>query len=204
MMTQGLKKATLTAMIATFGLAGCVENTGRTSQQDAGIAVGGLLGAVAGGLAGTQVGKGRGRTTAIIAGSILGGLAGGAIGNRLGQRDEQLAQQATQQTLASAPVNQPVRWQNPQSGVYGDVVATTPVYQQPYYAPNPSIAAITSRRFLSITNGMRRQPAQPVANPMGHGASSPNRANYHGLKAELRLRLFYCQFTDCRAEQHTA
>jgi len=140
MMTQGFKKATLAAMIATFGLAGCVENTGRTSQQDAGIAVGGLLGAVAGGLAGTQVGKGRGRTTAIIAGSILGGLAGGAIGNRLGQQDELLAQQTTQQTLASAPVNQPVRWQNPQSGVYGDVVATTPVYQQPYYAPQQTAA----------------------------------------------------------------
>lgn len=145
MMTQGFKKATLTAMIATFGLAGCVENTGRTSQQDAGIAVGGLLGAVAGGLAGTQVGKGRGRTTAIIAGSILGGLAGGAIGNRLGQRDEQLAQQATQQTLASAPVNQPVRWQNPQSGAYGDVVATTPVYQQPVQvAYQPTAASYTT------------------------------------------------------------
>lgn len=139
-MIQGFKKATLAGTIATFALAGCVENTGRTAQQDAGIAVGGLVGAIAGGLAGTQVGKGRGRTTAIIAGSILGGLAGGAIGNRLGQRDEQLAQQATQQTLASAPVNQPVRWQNPQSGAYGDVVATTPVYQQPYYAPQPTAA----------------------------------------------------------------
>ncbi len=140
MMTLGLKNATLTASILTLGLAGCVENTGRTTQQDAGIAVGGLAGALAGGFLGTQVGGGSGRTTAIIAGSILGGLAGGALGNRLGQQDQQLSQQATQQTLASAPVNQPVRWQNPQTGAYGDVVATTPVYQQTYAAPQPTAA----------------------------------------------------------------
>lgn len=144
MMTLGLKKATLMASIMAFGLAGCVENTGRTGQQDAGIAVGGLLGAIGGGLAGTQVGKGRGKTAAIIAGSILGGLAGGALGNSLAQRltpqDEAYSQQTTQQALSSAQVNQPVAWQNPQTGVYGNVTPVSQVYQQPYYAPQQAPA----------------------------------------------------------------
>lgn len=134
MMTLGLKKATVTASILVLALAGCA-NTGQPSNQQAGTTVGGVLGAVAGGLAGTQVGSGRGRTAAIIAGSILGGALGAGIGNRLTQQDNIYSQQTTQQALNTAPVNQPVRWQNPQTGTYGDVVATTPVYQQAYTPP---------------------------------------------------------------------
>jgi surface antigen len=131
-MTLGLKKATLSASIIAFALAGCA-NGGQPSTQQAGTAVGGALGAIAGGLAGTQVGKGRGRTAAIIGGSVLGGLLGAGIGNRLTAQDEQYAAQSTVQALNTAPPNQPVRWQNPQTGTYGDVTPTTPVYQQPYY-----------------------------------------------------------------------
>lgn len=129
-----LSKSTVAASILALSLAGCANN-GQPSNQQVGTAAGGVIGAVAGGLVGTQVGKGRGRTAAIIAGSILGGALGAGIGNRLTQQDEVYAQQTTQRALASAPPNQPVRWTNPQTGTYGDVVATTPVYQQPYYDP---------------------------------------------------------------------
>lgn len=129
MMIQGFKKATLATMIATFGLAGC--QTTPTNDQQAAAAVGGLLGAIGGGFIGNEIGDGRGRDVATVAGSVLGGLVGAGIGLSLTRQDDAFAQQTTQQTLTSAPVNQPVRWQNPQSGVYGDVVATTPVYQQP-------------------------------------------------------------------------
>ena len=139
MTTQGFKKATLAAMIATFGLAGC--ETTATNDQQAAAAVGGLLGAIGGGFIGNEIGDGRGRDVATVAGSVLGGLVGAGIGLSLTQQDDAFAQQTTQQTLTSAPVNQPVRWQNPQTGVYGDVVATTPVYQQPYYAPQATQAS---------------------------------------------------------------
>ena len=129
-MTLGLTKATATAAILALGLAGCTN--GGPSNQQLGTTTGGVLGAVAGGLVGTQVGSGRGRTAAIIAGTVLGGALGAGIGNRLTQQDNVYAQQTTQQALNTAPVNQPVRWQNPETGTYGDVVATTPVYQQAY------------------------------------------------------------------------
>jgi surface antigen len=130
-MTLAIRKATVAAAVLALGLAGCT-NGGGVSNQQVGTTAGGALGAIAGGLAGTQVGSGRGRTAAIIAGTILGGALGAGIGNRLTAEDNTYAQQTTQQALASAPPNQPVRWQNPNTGVYGDVVPTTPIYQQPY------------------------------------------------------------------------
>jgi len=147
MMTLGIKKATVTATILAMGLAGCANSGG---TQQVGTLVGGVLGAAAGGAAGSQIGDGRGRTAAIIAGTILGGALGAGVGSRLTAQDNQFAQQTTQQALASAPPNQPVRWQNPQTGTYGDVVATTPVYQQPYntvyqQAPQPAYATTYSQ-----------------------------------------------------------
>lgn len=134
MMTLKNSKAVLGASVLALALAGCANNgQGGITQQQAGTAAGGAIGAVAGGLIGTQVGSGRGRTAAIIGGSVLGGLLGAGIGNRLTQEDQQYAAQNTVQTLNTAPPNQPVRWQNPQTGTYGETVATTPVYQQPYY-----------------------------------------------------------------------
>ncbi len=131
MMTLGLNKTSLTAPILAIALAGCANGTQPTTQQGGAIGAG-VIGAVAGGLLGTQVGKGRGRTAAIIAGTILGGAVGSAIGSRLTQQDQILAQQATQRTLETAPVNQPVQWQNPQTGARGEIVATTPLFE---YAP---------------------------------------------------------------------
>lgn len=129
-MSLVLRKTTVVAAVLALGLAGCVDGS-QPSNQQVGTTAGGALGAIAGGLAGTQVGSGRGRTAAIIAGTILGGALGAGIGNRLTAEDNLFAQQTTQQALASAPPNQPVRWQNPNTGVYGEVIPTSPVYQQP-------------------------------------------------------------------------
>jgi len=142
MMTQGFKKATLAAMIATFGLAGC--QNGATNDQQAAAAVGGLLGAVGGGFVGREFGSGSGRTAATIAGSVIGGVLGAGAGLALTRQDDAFAQQTTQQALSTAPVNQPVQWQNPETGNYGQVVATTPVYQQPVYTQQPVAAAYTT------------------------------------------------------------
>lgn len=147
MRTFVLRKATVAASVLALGLAGCADGTGPSTQQGATIG-GGALGAVVGGLAGTQVGSGRGRTAAIIAGTILGGALGAGIGNRLTAEDNQYATQTTQQALASAPPNQPVRWQNPNTGVYGDVTPVSPVYQQPYsnvYGQQPAYGTTYSQ-----------------------------------------------------------
>ncbi len=173
-MTLGLNKATLSASILAVGLAGCADGSG--GNQQTGTAVGGLLGAVAGGLAGTQVGDGRGRTAAIIAGTILGGAVGATIGNRLSQQDQLIAQQTTQRALETAPPNQPVRWENPQTGARGEIVPTTPIYaytpvstQQTYTQQQP---AYTQPTYTQQTY-TQQQPAyvdstysaQPAFNP---------------------------------------
>ncbi len=174
-MTFGLKKATLSASILAVGLAGCADgNGGQIGNQQAGTAVGGLLGAVAGGLAGTQVGDGRGRTVAIIAGTILGGAVGATIGNRLTQQDQLIAQQTTQRALETAPPNQPVRWENPQTGVRGEIVPTTPIYsytpvstqqtfnQQPAYT-QPTYTQPTYNQQPAYVDST--YSAQPAFNP---------------------------------------
>ncbi len=169
-MTLGLNKATLSASILAVGLAGCADGSG--GNQQTGTAVGGLLGAVAGGLAGTQVGDGRGRTAAIIAGTILGGAVGATIGNQLSQQDQLIAQQTTQRALETAPPNQPVRWENPQTGARGEIVPTTPIYaytpvstqqtfnQQPAYTqPTYTQQTYTQQQPAYVDSTYSAQPA---------------------------------------------
>jgi surface antigen len=66
----------------------------------------------------------------IAAGTILGGLLGAGIGDRLDAADRRNMQHTTTQVLETAPVGHPVVWRNPDSGTYGQVVATR-TYQIP-------------------------------------------------------------------------
>jgi len=124
-----LKKLTVPLMVAALATAGCESaGTGMSTGINA-QAVGAALGAVGGGLAGTQVGKGNGRTAAIIGGTILGGIIGSAVAARLSPQGQQVAYNTTQQAMTTAPVNQPVQWQDPNTQIYGTVTPTT----TPYY-----------------------------------------------------------------------
>ncbi|HEY1507194.1 MAG TPA: RT0821/Lpp0805 family surface protein [Stellaceae bacterium] len=74
--------------------------------------VGSLGGAAAGGLLGNQVGKSSGKTVATIIGVLGGALGGGYIGRSMDPVD----QGCVTQSLEHAPANQPVAWQNPNTG----------------------------------------------------------------------------------------
>ena len=125
-----ITKKSLVAFVAiSMVAAGC-----QTTQQSRGGGanpqlVGGLVGAAAGAALGSRFGQGTGRTGAVIAGAILGGLAGSAIAQNMTREDHVYHQQTQTQALDYAEPYQPVRWQNPNTGHYGEVMPTTPVYR---------------------------------------------------------------------------
>lgn len=92
------------------------------TKADTGLAVG----AIAGGLLGNTVGKGGGRAAATIVGAVVGGIVGSEIGRSMDEQDHRLAQRAEYDAFESGPSGRPVRWRNPDSGRYGDVVPMAP------------------------------------------------------------------------------
>lgn len=109
-------KIAMTAMLA-LSLAAC-ETTGGPKQTG-----GTLLGGIGGAIAGAQFGKGEGQIAAVAAGTLLGALLGSEVGRSLDKADIAYADQANQRAQA-APIGQPIRWNNPQTGNSGTV---TPV-----------------------------------------------------------------------------
>jgi surface antigen len=114
-------------------LAGCAYGPGEpneygVSKSTLGAVLGGLGGAAAGGMlfGGRHGVIGRGGTTqalGAIGGGLLGAYAGHSFGRTLDRADQAHAQRASQQAR-TAPVGQPIRWSNPDSGNHGTVVAT--------------------------------------------------------------------------------
>ncbi len=74
--------------------------------------VGSAGGAALGGLVGSQIGKSSGNTVATVIGVLGGALAGGYVGRSMDPAD----QGCVTQSLEHAPANQPVAWQNPNTG----------------------------------------------------------------------------------------
>ena len=85
---------------------------GQILSTSKGNIVGSAAGGAAGGLIGSNIGKSSGKTAATVLGVIGGALAGGYIGRSMDQTD----QGCIGQSLEHAPANQPVAWQNPNSG----------------------------------------------------------------------------------------
>lgn len=92
-------------------------------------AVGGLGGAALGGYLGSKVGQGKGQLAATAAGALAGLFIGSEVGKSLDRADQAYLNQSYSQAQ-SAPLNQPIQWNNPQSGNYGTVTpirdGTTP------------------------------------------------------------------------------
>ncbi len=116
-MTFNIIKTMTAATLAALLLAGCV--TGDNQKQVGGTLVGAGLGA----LAGSQVGGGRGQLAAVAIGALAGAFIGSEVGQSLDRADRLHAQQA-QQVAYSAPIGQPIEWNNPQSGNYGSFTPT--------------------------------------------------------------------------------
>lgn len=77
-----------------------------------GNVLGSAAGAAIGGLIGSKIGKSSGNTAATIIGALGGALGGGYIGRSMDPAD----QGCVTESLDHAPVNQPVAWQNPNTG----------------------------------------------------------------------------------------
>jgi surface antigen len=114
-----MKKIALMFVLALgLSVSGCTTTDDWGTKQTLGT--GG--GAVLGGLAGSQMGKGTGRLWATGAGVLLGALAGGEIGHSLDEADRAAVERAQTQAY-TAPVGEPISWNNPDSGHSGTIVA---------------------------------------------------------------------------------
>jgi len=106
-----IRKLVLAAVAAAL-LAGC-QSSNMGEKQTAGT----VLGAVAGGLAGAQFGGGKGKLWTTGAGVLLGSLLGSELGASLDRADRLALQNNTRRALDPAqPLNQPIIWDNPNSG----------------------------------------------------------------------------------------
>ncbi len=81
---------------------------------------GALGGAALGGFLGSQIGSGKGQLAATAAGVVIGGLVGNEIGRGLDDADRLHAQRA-QRIATTAPIGEPIYWNNPDSGNSGTV-----------------------------------------------------------------------------------
>ncbi|MBI1301876.1 MAG: glycine zipper 2TM domain-containing protein [Alphaproteobacteria bacterium] len=119
-----MKNFSLLMMVfATLALSACqtLQNSGNKEL------IGGGSGAVLGGLLGSQIGSGSGRLWATGAGVLVGALVGSEIGKSLDRADRQYISQANYEAQ-SAPIGEPISWNNPESGNSGSVVPTRDGY----------------------------------------------------------------------------
>ena len=103
-------------LVAILFLLGACQGTGQ--KQQAGTLVGAGLGA----LAGSQIGSGGGQLAAVAIGALAGAWLGSTLGESLDNADQARHQNAYQ-SAQTAPLNQPVAWNNPNTGASGQVVA---------------------------------------------------------------------------------
>lgn len=109
------------AVVSMLALGACAQNgTGGLWGMGTKQTVGTAGGAVLGGVLGSKVGKGNGQLWATGAGALLGAFVGSEVGKSLDQADMAYHQQAVERAY-SAPINQTVSWNNPESGHSGSV-----------------------------------------------------------------------------------
>lgn len=123
-------------LVATMSLGACTTNSDGSAwgnKQTMGTASGALIG----GILGSRVGGHEGKLWATGAGVLLGALAGSEIGKSLDRADMQYHSQAYSNAY-SAPMNETISWNNPQSGHRGTV---TPIQE------GRSSAGYTCRKF---------------------------------------------------------
>ena len=111
-----LVKKIIVVAVAGSMLSACA---GMGEKETAGTVVGAGTGAVVG----AQVGSGSGRVVAVAIGTLLGALLGGEVGRSMDRADQLAAERAYEQAQ-TAPIGQPITWDNPDNGHYGSV---TPV-----------------------------------------------------------------------------
>ncbi len=121
-----MKKVTMMMMVVSIFALGACDTT---TMQDKGTkeVVGTGAGALIGGILGSKVGGGSGQLWATGAGALLGAYLGNEIGKSLDAADKQQMSAAVYQAQ-SAPIGEPISWNNPESGNSGEVVAVKDGY----------------------------------------------------------------------------
>ncbi|WP_019644420.1 RT0821/Lpp0805 family surface protein [Novispirillum itersonii] len=115
-----LRKAALAVCTVALALSLTACESARNAPKQT---AGGLLGGVGGAVVGAQFGGGTGKLAATAAGALLGAWLGSEVGKSLDNADRAALHQA-QTSAYSAPVGQPITWNNPQSGHSGYVTPT--------------------------------------------------------------------------------
>jgi len=118
--------ASAVVLAAAIGFSGASPAYARCAPGNAGAKeiIGSIGGAVIGGLIGSRIGSGAGRGAAIAGGVLVGGLIGNRIGNALDCEDVRRHNQTTQAALERQPDHTSSRWQNPNTGAYGQTTPT--------------------------------------------------------------------------------
>ena len=138
-----VKKIVVAALSASM-LSACA---GMGEKETAGTVIGAGTGAVVG----AQVGGGEGR----IVGVAIGTLLGGEIGRSMDRADQLAAQRAYEQAQ-TAPMGEPITWQNPDNGHYGSV---TPVRE----GTHDQTGEYCREFQQTVTIGGREQDAYGIA-----------------------------------------
>ncbi|MCK5384028.1 MAG: glycine zipper 2TM domain-containing protein [Alphaproteobacteria bacterium] len=119
-----MKRLTMTIMVlCAFTLSACETFQNRGTKETVGTGAG----AVVGGLLGSKIGDGSGQLWATGAGALLGAYLGNEIGRSLDRADRQHMNRAVTRAQ-SAPIGEPISWNNPESGNYGEIVAVKDGY----------------------------------------------------------------------------
>lgn len=119
MIHLAFKKAALAgAVAATLVLGGCAEGRNEGGATMVGAGLGALFGSQMGGGHGRH--GGGGSATGAVIGAIGGAMVGNAIGRNMDQVDRMKARDAQQRAYA-APLNEPIIWNNPNTGNSGRV-----------------------------------------------------------------------------------
>ena len=159
-----MRKLVLSTLLSAslLATAGCADGIG-TKQG-----VGTLGGAAAGGLAGAQIGKGTGQLAATAGGVLLGALLGSEVGKSLDRADQTYATRAAN-TAYTAPIGEPIQWENPESGNYGTVTPT-----REGRTANGQYCRDSTRPSMSAAGPSRRR-AEPASSRTAVGRSSSSR-----------------------------
>lgn len=106
------------SMAIMLALSGCASHQDNPKQTG-----GAVLGGIGGALLGSLFGKGSGRLVAVAAGTLVGAMIGSNIGKSLDRADRAAIDRAERQAT-TAPMNETIEWNNPDSGNNGTI---TPV-----------------------------------------------------------------------------
>lgn len=121
-----MRKITMTIMVlCAFTLSACETMQNHGTKETVGTGAG----AVVGGILGSRIGDGSGQLWATGAGALLGAYLGNEIGKSLDLADRQHMNTAVVEAR-QAPIGEPISWNNPESGNYGEVVATKDGYAE--------------------------------------------------------------------------